>query len=395
MAWLVCYRIPFLVCFLTTEGAELGTEVTELIRTGEKHNALKIDGSLYVIRAVNIISIFFPHPPSHPQQQHAQHQGGLAQQVAVAGIKSGAVGGWYGLFDGGGRPPILRLVHRAGRVNETANAGIGAAHHPAAVFDGPQAGIGQVLAVAGGIAPPSVVGDDGHEVGALRPVAAHVFAVDAFVADGRRQPVAAAGVHGVALRLPGIAARGAAKFFKHRPQEKEEAGQGLHPGHQHALVVKLPGPAAVEQHAAVVGFVPLPRVGDGAGIGRDFFIEQPVALNAGKELQSRMPLQEGKQGSEEEILPQQRFVEPVGGIEGCFGPYQQGGIAVNLFFAEADEFLQLCFKAAGGHFFVRVNIGLHHHHVGCCGRIGRRYGGLQPAADNEREGDDQQGDEAQ
>ena len=70
-------------------------------------------------------------------------------------------------------------------IYKTTDAGVGTAHHPCSCFDGTQFCIKQMLFVAGGVAPPSIVGNNGNDVGAFADILTHVFAINTFVANSR------------------------------------------------------------------------------------------------------------------------------------------------------------------------------------------------------------------
>ena len=74
-------------------------------------------------------------------------------------------------------------------VNKRADAGVGTTGHAAAGFDGPQAGKTIVLAMARGIFPPAVVGNDEEEVGpCLTHIVGDILAENRLPADDRGHP---------------------------------------------------------------------------------------------------------------------------------------------------------------------------------------------------------------
>src|SRR5258708_39746585 len=97
------------------------------------------------------------------------------------------------LPDSGCLQPGLRVDDIAPRVDHAGDACIGAAYQPASCFYRSQAGIVLMLPVAGGIAPPAIIGDNGDQVGAVADIAGHELPVDAFIADGGCDPVAVIG----------------------------------------------------------------------------------------------------------------------------------------------------------------------------------------------------------
>ena len=120
-----------------------------------------------------------------------------------------------------------------------------------------------MLAVAGSIAPPGVIGDDSHRSGALAHVFSAEFAVNRLIADGaaqRRTPLR--GVQQAAFALAYIARHQgvyAHKAGKGVVQRHEDLGVwrqfGAH--HKLALVVDADSRGCVEDNRAVVALAPV------------------------------------------------------------------------------------------------------------------------------------------
>ena len=119
------------------------------------------------------------------------------------------------------------------------------------MFDGAQARDREEVFVAGRVAPPAVVGDDGHE---LRPAAheiAEEIAVKSFVADCR------AGFHapvfeGRAVLAHADLSHDAAQVDHEELQDVEEQCRGIfHADHQFAFVVQLHPACGVEPYGRV------------------------------------------------------------------------------------------------------------------------------------------------
>ena len=126
----------------------------------------------------------FDHCKKVPyEEQDSQCSGQFGNAIAKTGIEAEVRSGGNGGFDDTGGIPGEGFPDAAMGVDDTGDAGVGAAHDPTSGFDGAEAGIVAVLAVAGGIAPPAVVRDDGDKVGAIPAEVSQKFAVDAFITD--------------------------------------------------------------------------------------------------------------------------------------------------------------------------------------------------------------------
>ena len=120
--------------------------------------------------------------------EHAQPAGDVAvpDEESLGGVEVDPAGKGRLLPPGGlGEDP-------AALVDERTDARVAAADDVAAGLDGAEGTVAEVLAVAGGISPPAVVGDDGEQLGTgIADVFRAEFAVDGLVADGAAERDAA------------------------------------------------------------------------------------------------------------------------------------------------------------------------------------------------------------
>lgn len=104
---------------------------------------------------------------SHEQEEEGEEAAKATYNVAVGGED----GFFFVEIEGTGEvsplPPCGALHNVTPLVYKSADAGVGTAGNAAAVLNCPQTGIIEVLFVTGSIAPPAVVGNDGHHIGAI------------------------------------------------------------------------------------------------------------------------------------------------------------------------------------------------------------------------------------
>ena len=162
------------------------------------------------------------------EKQDGQRGSQLGDTIAVLGIEGALRGRGNAGFDHPGGIPGEGLGDVTLRVDDTGNAGIGTANDPVAGLDGAEAGIVPMLEMAGGVAPPAVVGNDGNEVGPVPAEFGEEFSIDALVADGGDYLVGSVGrdERGT-VALAGIAGGGSAEFLKPGVEEMQEGRKGL------------------------------------------------------------------------------------------------------------------------------------------------------------------------
>ena len=108
---------------------------------------------------------------SGSEEEEENEDGEAAWNVAEADEEGQLVGEADGAGKGGFLPPWGGGDDAAAGVDDGGDAGVGAASDPAAGLDGAEGGVAEVLPVAGGVAPPGVIGDDREEFGS----GAHIF----------------------------------------------------------------------------------------------------------------------------------------------------------------------------------------------------------------------------
>ena len=147
--------------------------------------------------------------------------------------------------------PAERLADVAAGRYEARHAGVGRPGDGTAVFDGAQARDREEVFVAGRVAPPAVVRDDGHELGAAAHEVAEEVAVEPLVADCR------AGFHapvfeGRAVLPHADLSHDAAQVDYQELQDVENDRRGVfHADHQFAFVVQLYAACGVEPTAVL------------------------------------------------------------------------------------------------------------------------------------------------
>ena len=104
---------------------------------------------------------------SHQKEEEGEESAQAADYVSVLGVDGFLCGEIKCAGKVSSLPPAGLFNNIAALVDEGADAGVGTAGNAATVLYGSQAGIVQVLFVAWGVAPPAVVGDDGHYVGTI------------------------------------------------------------------------------------------------------------------------------------------------------------------------------------------------------------------------------------
>ena len=122
---------------------------------------------------------------SHQQEEEGEEAAQMADYVSVDGVDGFLVVEVEGAIEIASLPPAGLFFNIASLVDEGADTGVGAAGYAAAVFNCPETCIVQVLFVARGIAPPAVVGNDGHYVGTVEGPLTVKMREYRFVADGR------------------------------------------------------------------------------------------------------------------------------------------------------------------------------------------------------------------
>ena len=110
--------------------------------------------------------VFFCYSPgnSHEKEEEGEEAAQAADDVAVDGVD-----GFLGVeIEGSGKvaplPPCGALDNVAPLVDEGTDACIGTAGNAAAVLNGPQTGIIEMLLMARSVTPPTVIGNYGHNI---------------------------------------------------------------------------------------------------------------------------------------------------------------------------------------------------------------------------------------
>src|SRR5690606_41918241 len=111
----------------------------------------------------------------------------------------------------------------------------------ATVFHGPQAGVGSMLLVTGGIAPPAVVGYNTDQLRAVTDKIRHETTEHRLIADCRHHPDAALAVkHGLFILV--TKRTRSAPHIHHQTSQKTQVllvGELLYPRYQLVFMVKL------------------------------------------------------------------------------------------------------------------------------------------------------------
>ena len=177
--------------------------------------------------------------------------GHAAQIVSVSGVEGRfAVEGHLRREDAA-LLPTEGLPDLARRGYESRLTGVCRAGDGSAVFDGAQAGDREEVLVSGCVSPPSVVRDDGHELGAAAHEVAVEVAVESFVADGRTDGRAVMGECRSVETLSDLS-DDASEVDDEEFQHLEYPRRGvLHADHQPSLVMELHAACGVEPHGGV------------------------------------------------------------------------------------------------------------------------------------------------
>src|SRR5580704_3614383 len=142
-----------------------------------------------------------------------------------------------------------------------------------------------MLAVAGGIAPPAVIGNDRDQVGSIADIPGQKLAVNAFVANSGCYRIGmVGGGQRCAVGLTGIAFGSAAEFFKPGIDKMQEEGEGLDARDEPGFMIDLQKAAAVEDTSGVIAFDMVIFAGIWESGGGMPVIKEPEAFHPGQQV---------------------------------------------------------------------------------------------------------------